>query len=460
MIDLPKGLKAFLCLLLSLLPGCVETPPRSPENTGPDKPAHWVGADSVAGSVAENWVDSFADAKLSQLVHEAIDHNFDLSAAAARVKAAQVLALMEGSKRWPQLGFGAGYQRAQVRDAGYGSAEYGAFEALFDLSWELDVWGRIAAVQRSAEQDAVASVADAKAARLSVAARTAQTYIELSEAHLQVEVAEGSIRDRRILVDLVRGRFARGLTRGLDLRLALTDLANAEAQLAQARNLEQLASRRLETLLGRYPAGALTGLAALPAPPATLAAGVPSALLARRPDLMAVMERLRAADSRLESAQKALLPRVALTASGGTRSAALADLVDPRAAVWNLAMGLVQPVFTGGRLQGDIALTEARVEEALNQYKSLALNAFREVEQALASEEWLRGQVLALQEAVQQTQASQHSAVYAYRHGFIEILTLLDSYRSILNAQSELLTAKRKLLNNRIDLYLALGGGV
>ncbi|WP_347257560.1 TolC family protein, partial [Methylocaldum sp.] len=280
------------------------------------------------------------------------------------------------------------------------------------------------------------------------------------EAKLQVEVAERSIQERRTIVELVRGRFARGLTRGLDLRLALTDLANAEAQRAAARNRVQTVTRLLEVLLGRYPAADLTTRASLPDPPAPVPAGMPSALLERRPDIIAAFDRLRAADFRVESAQKALLPRIALTATGGTRSPALTELVDPRAVVWNVAIGFLQPLFTGGRLKGEIRLNQALAEEALNVYKNTALDAFREVEQPLAAEEWLRDQERALGEAVEQTEASRKLAVYAYRHGFIEILTLLDSYRSTLNAQSAHLAAKRQLLNNRIGLYLALGGDI
>jgi len=123
-------------------------------------------------------------------------------------------------------------------------------------------------------------------------------------------------------------------------------------------------------------------------------------------------------------------------------------------------VGLVQPIFTGGRLKAGIRQTEARTEEALNHYQSTALNAFREVEQALAAEHWLREQEQALKEAVEQTRASRKLAVYSYRQGLIEILTLLDSYRSTLNAQSAHLSVQRQLLSNRIDLYLALGGGV
>jgi multidrug efflux system outer membrane protein len=446
---------ALLCLGLN---GCSTLPERDPVQSAAGVPQQWSDTQVSAGTLAEHWLDAFADPRLSAVVNEALAANYDLKSAAARVDAARAEARIAGAGLWPQVALAAGYERARVSDTGFGASGYGAFEALFSLTWELDVWGRLRAARDAARQNADAAEADFRAARLSLAARTAQVYFELAEARLQAQVAEDSIRERRTIVELVRGRFARGLTRGLDVRLALTDLVNAEAQLAQARNQVQSATRRLEVLLGRYPAGALAGEQILPDPPAALSAGLPAALLERRPDLAAAFERLRAADSRLDSARKALLPRIALTAEGGTRSPALTELADPRAAIWHLAMGLLQPIFTGGRLKGEISLSEARVEEALNRYRDTALNAFREVEQALAAEERLREQERALREAVRQTQESRKLAVYSYRHGLIEILTLLDSYRSTLSAQSAHLAVRRLLLSNRIDLYLALGG--
>ncbi|MCB1950350.1 efflux transporter outer membrane subunit, partial [Nitrosomonas sp.] len=385
---------------------------------------------------------------------------------------------------WPQLSFVPGYQHSQVRNAGFGSAQFSVFETLFSLSWEIDVWGRIRDFRQAAAEEAEAAHFDYQAAQLSLVARIAQNYFALQEAILQTHVAMQSVSDRSIIADLVQGRFDRGLARGLDVRLALTDLANARSQLAQAENRAQLVARQLETLLGRYPDESLPGILeassgqsqtimaaavaspaaansyALPEPPQALAAGLPSELLTRRPDLIAAFTRLRAADARLQSTQKLLLPRITLTAAGGTRDTALTELIDPRAVAWNVFAGMAQPLFTGGRIRGNIHLNAARVEEALTRYQSVALNAFREVEQALAAEEWLREQEQMLREAVQQTEASQELALYSYRHGFIQILTLLDSYRSKFNAQSAHLAVKQQLLNNRINLYLALGGSV
>lgn len=458
-MNLPIKPLGWLGMLM--IASCSTMPPRD-QQTLLQVPAQWTAAKPPHDLLVSGWVSTFADTGLAAIVQEALQHNFDLQAAVARVNVAKEQALIAGVGRWPQLAFTPGYQESKqtYNSNGLETNHYAAFTAQFSLSWEIDLWGRIKAAQSAVQQDAEAVAADWQGARLSLAARTAQNYVELIEVDLQVKVVGQSIQDRRVITDLVRGRFTRGLSRGLDLRLVLTDLANAEAQLAEARNRKQLVMRRLEVLLGRYPSAQVKNAAALPELPAPVAAGLPAELLERRPDLAAAYSRLRAMDERVESAKKALLPRITLTAAGGSSSAALSELIDPRAAAWNLALGLVQPLFSGGRLSGEIRLNEARSVEAINQYRNTALNAYREVEQTLAAENWLRAQAQALQAAVEQTKASRKLAVYSYRQGLIEILTLLDSYRSTLNAQSAHLSVQRQLLTNRIELYLALGGGV
>ncbi|CAD6874508.1 efflux transporter outer membrane subunit [Methylomonas fluvii] len=458
----------FPLLAFIVLPACHSIPERDPNTLDIALPAQWQSPALPRDQSVTDWLTTFNDHTLTSLIEDGLIHNFDLQAAAARVDAAKEQATIAGAGRLPQLYFTPGYQRG--KDAL--SSESGQLLALFNLSWELDVWGRIKASQQAALEEAVAVSEDYQAARLSLAAGLAQVYFQWLEARLQAQVAAQSVKDRSVIVELVRGRFNKGLTRGLDLRLALTDLANAEAQSAQMHNDVQLLHKQLQTLLGRYPSFDVTTVdypanefaptkaQHLPEPPVTLAAGLPSELLNRRPDVVAAFKRLQAADQRLASSEKALLPRVTLTAIGGTSSPALTEIIDPRAAAWNLAAGLAQPLFTGDRLQADIRLKQANVEDAYNQYQSVALKAFREVEQTLAAESHLREQEQALREAVSQTEASRKLAVYSYRQGLIEILTLLDSYRSTLNAQSAHLAVQRQLLTNRISLYLALGGAV
>ena len=324
-------------LLLLIVSGCSAVP-NVEQKLSFVVPLVWqADKKTFSDKITEQWLTQFADSKLSSLVNDALAHNYDLKVASVRINAVREQAVIEGAQRLPQLSALPNYQNQH--DSQNGTTK--GFDALFNLSWELDVWGRIRDSQQAVGQEASAVADDYQAARLSLAARTAQSYFELIEANLQVQVAEQSIKDRRVIADLVRGRFERGLTGGLDLRLVLTDLANAEASVASSRNQVQIITRRLEVLLGRYPSGQLQENAKLPTPPNALAAGLPSELLTRRPDIIAAFNRILAADSRLSSAQKALLPRLTLTASGGTSSAALTELIDPRAVAWNVAMGLL-----------------------------------------------------------------------------------------------------------------------
>ncbi|MDV6344035.1 efflux transporter outer membrane subunit [Nitrosomonas sp. Is37] len=452
-------IRVFIWIILFLiLAGCNMLPQRHVQEVGAEMPDQWVEDKAFSQPIPTKWVETFGDPQLSALIDSALADNYELKAVAARVDAAIAQARIDGSGRWPQLFFTADHQQVQIREAGFGSSRFDVFEVLFGLSWEVDVWGRIRDFQQAAVLEADATAVDYYGAKLSLAARVAQSYFELVEANLQAEVVEQSIKDRTIIVNLVQGRFQRGLERGLDLRLALTDLANAEAQLKETRNRIQIITRRLEILLGRYPAGNEINTSVLPQLPVGISAGLPSELLERRPDVVAAFGRLRAADFRTVSSKKLRLPRITLTAAGGTRSSDLTELIDPKAVAWNVFSGLMQPLFTGGRIQGEIFRNQARAEEALNFYKNTALNAFREVEQALAAEEWLRQQEASLKKAVEQTESSRKLAVYSYRNNLIGILTLLDSYRSTLNAQSAHLSIIRQLLSNRINLYLALGG--
>ncbi|MDD5112825.1 MAG: TolC family protein, partial [Methylobacter sp.] len=192
-ISLLKTPRFLACSMLCIASGCTTAPERDAVDTYGVVPTQWSVAGSATNRIAAEWVRVFADPALTTLVTHALSNNFELKAAAARVDTAREQAVIAGAARWPQLAFTPGYQRL---DTGAKGNEYGAFEALFSLSWEIDVWGRIKASQQAAQQDAEAAAADYHAARLSLAARTAQSYFALIEARLQADVAEQSIKDR------------------------------------------------------------------------------------------------------------------------------------------------------------------------------------------------------------------------------------------------------------------------
>jgi len=359
---MPRRNGYWPCLILLCLSACTTVPDRDAVGEAGPLPTAWTALPaSVAQGQVGAWIASFNDDDVKSLVLKALEGNNDLKATATRVEQARAQARIAGAPARPQLDLAPGFEHADAgRDAKNSISTGSRWSVPFNLSWELDVWGRINDAQQAAVLEADAVEADLQGAVLSLAARTAQSCFELAEARQRVTVVQASIDERSALVELLQGRFNLGLAQGLDLSLALTDLSDAKAELNEAGNRVQQAQRRLEVLLGQYPGGSIERCARLPDLPVALPAGLPSELLARRPDVAAAFIRLRSQDQRLSSARKALLPRVTLAASGGSLSNTLSDLTDPRSAAWNLVLGLAQPLYAGDRLQADIDLQAAQ----------------------------------------------------------------------------------------------------
>ena len=193
--------------------------------------------------------------------------------------------------------------------------------------------------------------------------------------------------------------------------------------------------------------------------PSSIPGGLPAELISRRPDLAAAELRLSAAGHRFDSARRSLYPRLVLTGSGGTSTQEFKDLLDGDFGVWSVMAGLTQPLFQGGRLRAGADQARAASDEILARYAGTVLNAYREVETALVSEEHFELRRQALEEATRQASAARILAEDRYRSGLTQFITVLESQRQAVQAESDLIAARQQLLNNRIDLVLALGGG-
>ncbi|HVR34769.1 MAG TPA: efflux transporter outer membrane subunit [Methylomirabilota bacterium] len=458
----------ILCVLLAaLLAGCARSPDRHafpPAGT----PAAWSTPAASAEVPTRDWWTTLDSAELNAFIDEALAVNPDLEAAVARLDAAIAQAAIAGADLSPGVGLGFDSQRRQQNFVGFPIPGQGdevlttrstSHAVSFNVSWELDLWGRVRAGQRAALAEVQASAADFNGARLSLAAQTAKAWIALTETRRQLELARSTVDNHRQTAGQVRDRYERGLRSPLDLRLAQASLHDAEA-LAALRGAELDAAKRgLEVLLGRYPSGTLQAIAELPDIPVSVPAGLPAQLLERRPDLIVAERRLAASHSRVQEAKAALLPRISLTASGGRSSSELDDLLSSQFNVWSLAGNLAQPLLEGGRLQANVDLSEARGREALAAYASTVLRAFSEVETALAAESHLEQREQDLLHSVEQSRAALVLAEDRYRLGLEEMVTLLESQRRLLNAESQWIAVRRQRLENRVDLHLALGGG-
>ncbi len=459
---------ALVLSRLLLAAGCAGAPAlrTSPEDV--EVPPRFEAAPPHAPQVPADWWEDFGNAALSQAVMAALEHNQDLHAAAARVDRALAEARIAGADLQP--GVATGTNAARRRQSFIGLPVPGAdrevlssrstsFGASVDISWEADLWGRLRASTRAAVADAQAADADYHAAQLSLSGQTAKVWLAAAEIGQQLDLARHTVDSWRAAYEQVNQRYRRGLRSPLDVRLSLANLASAEALVEVRQRQQDRALRQLEILMGRYPGRRIQAPETLPVTPAAIPGGLPAELVGRRPDLVAAERRLAAADERFVVARRSLYPRLTLTGSGGTASEALSDLVDYDFRVWSIAANLLQPVFQGGRLRAGVDRARAGAEEALQSYAAAALRAYAEVETALAADEHLSREVERLAESARHSAAATMLAEDRYRSGLEDYVTVLDAQRREFISQSAHIAAYQKRLENRVDLYLALGGG-
>jgi NodT family efflux transporter outer membrane factor (OMF) lipoprotein len=345
---------------------------------------------------------------------------------------------------------------------GIPSAIFDNFGANLSVGWEPDVWGFRRAGQASALAEAQAEGNAYRAARASLAAQVMRSWLALAEANEQVTLAEETQVLLESTREIVRERFDRALAgdggSAAELRLAESELGTNEALIAQRKGEREQAIRQLEVLLGRYPSGILKGELVLPEVPPMPPTGLPSELLLRRPDILEAERRFASSGSLVKQAKRAFYPSFAITASAGTTTDAMQDVLNSDFGVWSLAGGLTQPIWAGGRLRADLERAEVDDRSNLAQLQSVVLRAFGEVEQALIAGRYLRAREVAIGKALKSAEAAVEAAAAEYSTGIGDSLTLITTQNNLINLASQKVTLKRLRLDNRVTLHLALGG--
>ena len=469
---LNKTTRAWLRVLgaCGILVGCRVGVPESRMAEAGIQPGAWSATKEAKAGIDDRWVDRFGDAALGKLVAEAYAANGDLRAAAARVERAAALARGAGASSRPQLNAAGDAARTKRNFIGFPDFGAGApssiindsYGAALNLSWEIDLWGKVRAGERAAIADMQAQGANYRAARSSLAAQVVRAWLVLAESNEQIELARQTVKVREDTAGLIRDRFelAAGDGDGIasQLRLAETDVATARAALADREGDRDRARRQLEILLGRYPAADLTGAARLPKVPPVPPAGLPSELLLRRPDFVAAERAVAAAGERRTEARRAFYPSFSLTGSAGTSSEALGDIFDSSFGVWAIAGRAVQPILTGGALQAQLEARTAEEKEALGNLQQTVLRGFGEVETALAADKFLVDRERALDAAHAMAEDGAKSAERDFALGTGDVLTLLAAQTRRIDLAVQRLTLRRLRLDNRVNLHLALGG--
>ena len=443
--------------------GCASPPADQSALSDVPAPAVFTARAETSEFRQSGWLNDFKDTQLNLLVAEALANNHDLRAAAARLASAQASRRITDSLRYPTVNATAGASRRNLHveqpDGDLDERKLDSFDLGLNLIWELDLWGKLKNRTQAAMADFEAETALYRSAELSLAANTVKSWYRTVEAELLVALAEDTLRVFEANLAVVEGSFKRGLPdRALDVRLTRANVEAARGTVELRRRVRDAEGRALETLLGRYPADEILITTNLPVLTLDVPPGLPSELLRRRPDIVAAERRLAASLERVKVAKKDLLPTISLTAGAGTSSSDLRDLLDVERILWNVAGNLTQPVFQGGRLVAGIDLEDASSRERLALFSATILNAFLEVETFLAAESFLRGEELALRQAAAESIAAEDLAWQQYQRGLVDIITVLESQRRSFNARSSLINVVNARLQNRINLYLALGG--
>jgi NodT family efflux transporter outer membrane factor (OMF) lipoprotein len=450
-----------VCLILSACGSPVQRP-----ESGVQAPAQWQSAHS-ASSARNNlqWWTQFGSPELDRLIEQARVGSFDLAAAVARVRQAQAGTVIAGGSLLPEVKAGLNANRQKLlRGNGYSQLDANSsnkavdyFDTNLSATYEIDFWGGKRASRDSAQFTLQASEFDRATVELTLLSGVASTYAQTLSLREQSRIAELNLANAQSVLKLVQTRFDSGSATALELAQQKSLVAAQQWQLPRVQQEAQAALISLAALLGR-PVQQLSPTESfdhLQWP--DIAAGVPSELLSRRPDIARAEAQLAAAEADVKVARAAMLPALTLTAQLGSGANQFDDLI--RSPFYNLTAGLVAPIFNNGRLSAERDKATARQQELLESYRGAIVNGFADVEKALNSIRRLDEQRLWQNEELNQAQSAFNIAQSRYEAGAEDLLTVLETQRTLYAAQDQNAQLRLSRVQASIALYKALGGG-
>ncbi len=467
----PLARAALRCALAGVLVlgGCSVTPEYRKPAT--DLPASWNAGIAGATEVRDpRWWTVYADPVLERLIDEALANNTDLMLALARIDEARAVLKATAGQQQPEAfaNFDASRSRFSERTSQQQSSGNAgvnnSFRAALDVSYEVDLWGRLRNATKAARADLLAAESARETVRIALVSDVAQRYFALRALDDQLEATRRSLASRSESLGLQEKRLKFGVLSAFEFRQREAEVAAARAELPALERSRSQQENLLQVLLGRSAKAIYEGTIAAGSDPEETAAviavpsGIPSELLLRRPDLVEAEQRLIATNARIAAARALLFPRIVLTGYLGGESAALGSLFSGSALIWQLAAGLTQPLWAGGRIAAEIEGATAREQQALAQYQGAVQNAFREVRDALVAQVKAREELDAQAQRVKSLRETLRLAKLRYDNGFAGQLDVLDAERSLLAAEQIRIDALRAQRAAIADLFKALGG--
>src|SRR5690242_6151570 len=464
----------LVALLAVLTAGCAVVPDyRRPAVS---TPAHWseplTGGETNAPVPLADWWENFHDVDLDSLVNRAVQSNLDLRIAQARVREARAQYGIASANLWPTADASGSYARQGTshHQPVLGSLpipsdvpfENNVYQAGFDASWELDVFGGQRRSVEAAKAEVAASEYGRRATLLTLLGDVAHNYVEARGYQRRLAIARENIAAQEKALAITENRFTNGLTSDLDVQQAKTLLATTRAEIPTLESSLQASIHRLDVLLGQPPGSLLAELAKtepIPAAPPQVPVGLPSDLLLRRPDVQRAERQLAAATANIGVAKSDLFPKFSLTGLGGFESVSASDWFTSGSRFWSFGPTVQWRIFDAGRIRANIKVKTAQQEQALAAYEQTVLTAFAEVEDNLVlyAKEQVRRR--SLEDAVVASQKTLDTANKLYANGLTDFIHVLDAERSLYHAQDALVQSDRTVSANLIALYKSLGGG-
>jgi multidrug efflux system outer membrane protein len=454
------NVRLFIVSIAALLAGCMVGPDyQRPEIEAPENFRQRVAEGASLANM--QWWQLFDDEQLRNLITIAIEESKDLAIASARVEETRARLGFVRADQFPRLDGQAGIARGNTAEQlipGAGVQDSYTLSAQF--SFEVDLFGRLRRSTEAARAELLASE-DARATVLiSLISDVASSYFLLRDLDERREISARTLEARRASTKIIRERFDKGIRPKLDVNQAEIQEAQAAVALATLERQAIQTENLINVLLGRNPGPIARGLSiANQILPPEVPAGLPSELLERRPDVRAAEQALAAQTARIGVAEALRFPSLSLTASAGLASAELSSLTDSDASVWNIGANFLAPLFDAGRNQRRVEVEVARTEQLLNQYQLTVLQAFREVEDALAAVRTLRAENAARDMQIRAARSAAFLSRARYDGGVSSYLEVLDAERSLFEAELAGSAVRRSRLVAIVDLYKALGGG-
>jgi multidrug efflux system outer membrane protein len=403
----------------------------------------------------EKWFDLFQDDVLRHLIKEGLQANYDILIAAQRVVAAEGQLAVTRSALYPHLDGQSTASRIGVRTPTQSIGDVFAI-----ASWELDLFGKLRRATEAARADLLAANENRQAVIEALIAQVASAYFDLLEYDAELEVVRESIKTRQESVGLVVAREQGGVASMLDVDQSKSLVESAQSDAILLERAQTQTENLISNLLGRPPGAVARGRRLVDQPqPADVPAGLPSALLERRPDLQAAEQHLIAANARVGVAKAAFFPTINLTAAGGAQTVDLLGIAQRSGKAYAL-LGVVDlPIFDAGRRAGDYKTAKAQREELLLNYRNVINGAFRDVSDALVGHQKSKEYVISQRVLTETLRDQSRLAEIRYAGGVSSYLEVLDTERQRLTAEQLLVRAQRDVLNTLVQLYRVLGGG-